>query len=87
MPSGRPLHQLDPCMVAGSGGETLIARQQRSVERFGERDVDGVICREIAPQLSLLQLVHWSRRRRPSITANGTTFPIICDKLEYARTF
>ena len=38
-------------MMASRSGETLVARQQRSVERFGKRDVDGIIGREIVPQI------------------------------------
>jgi hypothetical protein len=30
------LHQLDLCMMAGRGGETLVAREQRRAERFGK---------------------------------------------------
>jgi hypothetical protein len=37
-------------MMARRSGETPIAREQRSVERFGKGDVDGVIGREIIPQ-------------------------------------
>ncbi len=44
-------HQLDLCMMASSGGETLVARDERSTERFGKGDVDGVIGREIGPQI------------------------------------
>jgi len=29
--------------MASRDGETLVARQQRSVERFGKGDVDGII--------------------------------------------
>src|ERR1700722_6002084 len=38
-------------MVARRGGETLIAGEQRSVERFGKGYVDGIIGREIVPQI------------------------------------
>lgn len=38
-------------MMAGCSGERLVSRQQRRVERFGERDVDGVIGRQIFPQI------------------------------------
>jgi hypothetical protein len=37
-------------MMAGCSGQTSIAREQRSVERFGKGDVDSVIGREIVPQ-------------------------------------
>jgi hypothetical protein len=29
--------------MTGSGGEAAVAGQQRRVERFGERDISGVI--------------------------------------------
>ena len=38
-------------MMASRSGETLVARKQRSVERFGKGDVDGIIGREIVPQI------------------------------------
>src|ERR1700680_3255192 len=44
-------YQFDSCMMAGRSGETLVARKQRSVERFGKGDVDGIIGREIVPQI------------------------------------
>ena len=37
--------------MASRIGETLVARKQWSVERFGESDVDGIIGREIIPQI------------------------------------
>ena len=37
--------------MASRSGETLVARKQRSVERFGKGDVDGIIGREIVPQI------------------------------------
>ena len=44
-------YQFDSCMMASRSGETLVARKQRSVERFGKGDVDGIIGREIVPQI------------------------------------
>ena len=38
-------------MVPGRGGEALVARQQRRVERFGKGDVDGIIGGEIVSQI------------------------------------
>jgi transposase len=49
--SRRLSNQLDACMMAGRGGEASITREQRSVERLGEGDVDGVVSREIVPQI------------------------------------
>src|SRR3546814_1342336 len=46
-----PLHQFDPCGLAGTGGKALVAREQRRVERFGQGDVDGVIGRQVRPQV------------------------------------
>ncbi|MGH7126183.1 MAG: hypothetical protein ACREFI_17540 [Stellaceae bacterium] len=37
--------QLDPSVVAGGAGKTLIPSEERRVERFGEGDVDRVISR------------------------------------------
>ena len=37
--------------MAGGGGEPTVAREQRSFERFRERDVDGIVSRQIGPQL------------------------------------
>ena len=36
--------------MAGGGGQTFIARQQWRLERLGQRDIGGVIGRQIAPQ-------------------------------------
>lgn len=44
-------HQFDRCKMAGRGGETLVAREQRRAERFGKGDIDGVIGREIVPEI------------------------------------
>jgi hypothetical protein len=41
--------QFDPSMMTGCCGKTTVAREQRSVERFGKGDVDGVIGRKIVP--------------------------------------
>ncbi len=38
-------------MMARRSGETFVAGEQRSVERFGEGDVDRVIRRKIVPQI------------------------------------
>jgi hypothetical protein len=38
-------------MMAGGCGETPIAREQRSIESFGKGNVDGVVSREIVPQI------------------------------------
>ena len=43
-------HQFDARMMAGRGGQALVAQHQRSVEHFGEGHIDGVIGREIVPQ-------------------------------------
>jgi|GEM_PF-3637018 len=37
--------------MAGRGGKTLIAREQRSVERFRKGHVDRIVSREIVPQI------------------------------------
>jgi len=44
-------HQLNARVMAGRSGETLVAGKQRSVERFGQGDVHGIIGREIVPQI------------------------------------
>ena len=46
----RSLRQLHPCAMAGGAGETAVASEERRVERFGERDIDGVIGRQIGAQ-------------------------------------
>ncbi len=38
-------------MVASRSGKTLVARKQRCVERFGKGDIDGIVGREIVPQI------------------------------------
>ncbi len=38
-------------MMAGRGGEASVAREQRSVERFGKGYVDGVIGRQVVSQI------------------------------------
>jgi hypothetical protein len=38
-------------MMAGRSSETFVASEQRNVERFSESNVDGVIGREIIPQI------------------------------------
>lgn len=43
--------QFDSRMMASRGGETLVTRQQRCVERFGKGDVDGIIGCEIVSQI------------------------------------
>jgi len=42
--------QLDPGAMTGRPGQTPIAGKQRRVERFGERNVNGVVGGEIVPQ-------------------------------------
>jgi len=37
--------------VAGCGGDAPVARQQRRIERFCKGDVDGVVGREVVPQV------------------------------------
>ena len=46
-----PSHHLDPRPMAGRSRETSVASEQRSIERFGEGDVDGVVGSEILPQI------------------------------------
>src|ERR1700751_4946944 len=46
---GTRLYELDPGAMTGSGGEAAVAGQQRRVERFGERDISGVIGCQIVP--------------------------------------
>ena len=43
-------HQLDPCGMAGCGGETLVAGEERGVERFRERHVHRIMGRQVVPQ-------------------------------------
>jgi len=33
--------------MTGCGGETLVEREKGGFEAFGERDISGVVCREI----------------------------------------
>jgi len=47
----RPSHKFNPRMVTRGRGKALIAREQRRIERLGESDVDGIIGRQIVPQL------------------------------------
>ena len=75
-------HQLDPCMVAGRGGETSVARQQRRVERFGEGDVDGVIRRKIVPQIPdarQKKLVRISMQRKVRKVGESRAAPFAID--------
>ena len=37
-------------MSARGTGKSLVAREQRYIERLGKSDIDGVICGEIVPQ-------------------------------------
>jgi hypothetical protein len=59
-------HQLDLCMMASSGGETLVARDERSTERFGKGDVERVVGREIGPQIR-----HARQKEIVGISAQG----------------
>jgi hypothetical protein len=43
------LHQFDMRVMARCGGQTFVARQQGGVERLGQRDIGGVIGRQIIP--------------------------------------
>ena len=38
-------------MVAGRSSETFVAGEQWRIERFGQGDINGVIGREIIPQI------------------------------------
>ena len=38
-----------PDMTTSTLGETAVAREKRSSEHFGERDIDGIIGREVVP--------------------------------------
>ena len=44
-------HQLNSRVMTGRRGETVVACQQRGVERFGQRDIDSIIGREVIPQI------------------------------------
>ena len=37
--------------MAGGAGQPAVARDQRRIQRFGEGDIDGVVGREIVPQV------------------------------------
>lgn len=37
-------------MMARRGGQALVAREERRIKRFGERDIDGIVSREIGAQ-------------------------------------
>lgn len=43
------LNQFDLHMMAGGCGQTSVARHQWRVEHFGQRDIGGVIGRQIVP--------------------------------------
>ena len=43
------LYQFDLRVMAGGCGQTSVARQQWCVERLGQRDIGGVIGRQIVP--------------------------------------
>ena len=43
-------NQLDPCVVAYRARQTSVSRHERCVERLGERDIDGVIRRQVVPE-------------------------------------
>jgi len=44
-------YQFDQCVMAGCSGQMLITREQRSVERFRKGHIDGIVSREIIPQI------------------------------------
>lgn len=46
----RRLHQLDPRIVPRRGGEPVVAGEQCRVERFGERDIGGIIGGQVVAQ-------------------------------------
>jgi hypothetical protein len=64
-------YQFDSCMMASHSGETLVARQQRSVERFGKGDVDGIMGREIVPQIPDTRQKEIMRYRRKGKSARS----------------
>ena len=43
--------QFDPRTMTGCCSKMTVAREQRSVERFSKGDVNGVVGREIVPQV------------------------------------
>ena len=45
------LHQLDPGAVTAGCSETPVAGDQRGIERLGERNIGGIIGREVVPQI------------------------------------
>jgi hypothetical protein len=44
-------NELDTRMMAGCGGEAPVPCEHRDVERFRQSDIDGVIGREMVPQI------------------------------------
>lgn len=44
-------HHLNTRPMTRRSRETSVASEQRSIERFGEGDVDGIVGREILPQI------------------------------------
>ena len=45
------LYQFDPRVMTGGCGEAPVARQQGGVKRLSQRHIDGVIGRQIVPQV------------------------------------
>jgi len=62
----RSSRQLDSYAKARGPGETPIAREKRSVERFGERNVNGVVGGEVVPQLP-----NWRQQKIVRIPSQG----------------
>jgi hypothetical protein len=74
-------HKFDSNVVPGCGGEPLVACQQRCIERFRKGYIDGVVSREIVPQVP-----HACQKKRVRIPSDEkvrkigesrtTTFPV-----------
>src|SRR5688572_30086945 len=49
--AARSAHHFNPRLVSWRGAERAVARHEWGVERFGQRDVDGIVGRDVVSQI------------------------------------
>jgi len=76
------LYQFDPRVMAGGRGEAPVARQERCVKRLGQRDIGGIIGRQIVaqvPDARQKEIMRISPQSQIGQVAEGETAPCTVD--------